>query len=129
MRDFGDGWSIGGDANFHDHSGKSRLLRDMSSDDLREERTFRLERRRIERRPRLRWATVLMAIAVIALATCGILFAVTRQFDLANVLIALAGVLATIASLQLLAKPAKYERRHMQALEEIRDILRVRGER
>ncbi|MBD8518786.1 DUF3040 domain-containing protein [Plantibacter sp. CFBP 8804] len=129
MRDIKGEWHVTGNVTLNDHSTLGQPLNQLSNEDLVFERAFRGERAAAERRPRLRWMAVAGALLALLLCTAGVIVMIQGQFSPAAILVALAAVLVGVCGLKFTASPWQFEQEHLDAMRQIKRILRSRGYR
>lgn len=129
MRDFKAGGDINveGDVNIIDNSTQPKLLAACTNSELLHERKHRKsllvqERKEKWKRLALAWIGVAMMLGI---ASLWLYF--DGKKDLANLVLGLGGVAAALASVKVLEKPNDFEQRQIDALYEIRTILKERG--
>lgn len=106
-----------------------KLLRECDSSELKTERTFREDRLKDEKSKKIKPSIICsLIIACIALALlCFTHYKMGLKLDISTIL-AIPGAIFAIMSIYLCFTPNKYEQKHLDALQEINDLLRERGD-
>ena len=106
-----------------------KLLRECDSSELKTERTFRKQRLKDEKSKKIKPSIICsLIIACIALALlCFMNYEMGLKLEISTIL-AIPGAIFSIMSIYLYFTPNKYEQKHLNALQEINDLLRERGD-
>ena len=129
MRDFnvGNDLHVKGDLHINDNSNQSKLLIDCSNNELFEERTHRKSLLSGERKSKWkRMAIAWLGIGCV-LGIAAIWFYYQGNPNLSSLVLGLGGFGTAFASIKVLEQPTEFEARQIDALNEIRLILRERG--
>ena len=122
--------SAGGDVVLGDNNKNgSKLWVDSSSDELREDFYYRkklLSSERVSKWKRIAIAGLVVgAIAAVA----AVYFYLVGQANLSSLIMGGAGIFMAFATMKVTETPTDFEQRQMASLNEIRTLLRERGER
>jgi len=120
--------NAGRDINIIDNSNNSKLLIDCTNSELHIEREHRTNLLRQERKAKWkRLATLWMVFAVVGSAVALYFYFIKGNTNLSSIILGLAGIAASVASVKLFEAPTQFEARQIAALNEISMILRERG--
>lgn len=129
MRDFKAGRDINVDGDVHivDNSNQPKFLAVCTNDELIHERAHRNELLRHERKAKWKRLALAWVGIAIMLGSASIWFYFDGKKDLSSLVLGLGGLAVGLASVKVLEKPNNFEQRQIDALYEIRMILRERG--
>lgn len=129
MRDFkaGGDINVGGDVYIHDESVQHKLLIHCTNEELRAERTHRIQVLSGERKHKWKRVGVAWLIVGGGLALTAIWLYLTGKEGLSSLVLGLGGVMLAFATIKVIDEPTEFERRQLAALTEISYLLRERG--
>ncbi|EPI2800533.1 hypothetical protein ACMFAW_13180 [Citrobacter koseri] len=130
MRDFSSG-DINGDVTINDHSNQTnyKLLIHCDNEELLAEEVHRIKVLRKERRRKSRVLFKMLSGCGLLLLFAGGWYLFQGQLDMVSALSGLGGVIFTFATLSGADTPNAFEKRQIDALDEINTLLRERDAR
>lgn len=130
MRDFKAGRDINveGDVHIIDNSSQSKLLVNCSNEVLFDERIHRKSLLRQELKAKWRRLALAWVAVAAMLGIASLWFYSQGNTNLSSLVLGLGGLAGCFASIKVFEKPNQFEQRQIAALDEIRMILRERGE-
>ncbi|MBJ8796091.1 DUF4149 domain-containing protein [Citrobacter freundii] len=130
MRDFSSG-DINGDVNINDYSNQThyKLLIHCDNEELLAEEIHRIKVLRKERRRKSKVMFKILSGCGLLLLFTGGWYLIKGQLDMVSALSGLGGVILTFATLSGADTPNAFEKRQIDALDEINTLLRERDVR
>lgn len=129
MRDFKAGRDINveGDVHINDNSIQPKLLTVCTSEELFSERLHRQTLLSQERKAKWKRLAMSWIFIAVMLGVTSLWFYFKGDTNFSSLVLGLGGLAGCFASVKVLEKPNKFEARQIDALDEIKTILRERG--
>jgi len=130
MRDFNNGgdMNVNGDLVINDHASNNagKLLVHCTTQELLQERPFRQENLRFERRKKIKIALPLLAFAVVIFIASAVWAQTTGKSDLVSFILEIGSLVVGFATIKGVLEPNAFEIQEQNAIQEIQLILKSR---